>query len=556
MTVTGGFVGVFTRDDPVRTLTPTVVLLHGEIHNAAALCAELGLPDATPLPQWLAEAWQRWGPSLLPRLDGALALALRHGRRLMLHRDASGLRNLYFHVDALGNVHFGSDLNQLVQAPGVPRRLSRPGLHEYLRFGDIAAPNCIYQGVVALQPGETVIVSEEGLQCVAPPAITATGTADERGLEEALEHLSALLEDSLQARLGVATCPAAFLSGGVDSSLLCALASRSRPDLAAVTVGFDGQAFDESPVAARVAGHLGLRHEVWRFAHADCLAAFDRMAAGADQPTADPSTAVTLLALQACRERFDAVIDGTGADEAMGNMPARYVRLAVGLASRLPPSARRGVTRALRALPPLARHAALTDFEHPADTMIRWHGFSRVEIEELCGEPVSFDNTQFYRTFGRFPRHAHFERFSALIDVMTCERLNQATLLGGMPVRYPFCEPATNRWIRGLPVDLRYRPGEPKHLLRALLARHVPQALWDGPKHGLDFPLHSFMASDGHAVVTRYLNPALWAGSGAVSPQAVQRWARRYLAGEPGLGFRIWRLVVLGAWLEAHGDIQ
>ena len=172
-------------------------------------------------------------------------------------------------------------------------------------------------------------------------------------------------------------------------------------------------------------------------------------------------------------------------------MPPRHVRLAVGYASLLPPALRAALVRAACAPCPASRATRpILDFEHPADTMIRWRGFTRPEIEALCGEPVSFAHTQFYRTFARFPRSAHFERYSALLNAMPCDRLNQATLISGAArcaTRSATRE--TDRFIRQLRTDCRYLPGQPKRILRALLARYVPREIWDVPKHGFNFPL-------------------------------------------------------------------
>jgi asparagine synthase (glutamine-hydrolysing) len=348
--------------------------------------------------------------------------------------------------------------------------------------------------------------------------------------------------------------PAAFLSGGIDSSLIGAIAGRKRLDLTAITVGFDDAILDEAPLALRIAQHLGLRHEVLRFSHQEYVGAFERLARQLEQPMADPATPATVLAFDHCRKHFDAVLDGTGADEAVGLMPPRHVRLAVGYASRVPAAVRHRTARALRAVPKLAGYAPVFDFEHPADTMSRWHGFSRAEIERLTGEPASLHHAQFFRTYHRFGRHAHFERYSALLNAMTCDRLNQSMAISGATVRFPFWNVDTDRFLRQLRTDFRYLPGQPKRILRALLARYVPAELWNLPKHGFNFPLRDFLAADDHALVRRHLDPARWVDHGLLRADAVQHCAQRFVAGDDRLTFRVWALVVLGAWLEAHGE--
>ncbi|MBK6472937.1 MAG: 7-cyano-7-deazaguanine synthase [Betaproteobacteria bacterium] len=541
--------------DPGPSPDPAVDF-QGELYNAVELCRWLGLPLGTPAAALVSAAWQRAEVHGLLRLDGVFALALRSADGLVLYRDPSALFNLYWHAQGTGDalrVGVATHLDDLLALPGTPRRLSRRSLHEYLRFLDIAAPHTLYEDLHAVEPGQLLRWSRNGGPVASRPQ-AAADSPPPTSFDDAVDRVDTLLQAGVRARLAGVPRAAAFLSGGIDSSLLCAIASRQRGDMSAVTVGFDGTGFDETPVAQRIAAHLGLRHEVLRFDQAQYLQAFATLARGLEQPMADPATPATVLAYSHCRGRYDAVLDGMGADESVGAMPPRHVRLAVGGASRIPRPLRSALTRGLRALPGLAGYAPIVDFEHPADTMIRWKGFTRPEIVVLCGEPVSFAETQFYRTFARFPASfrngAHFERYSALLDAMPCDRLNQALQITGATMRFPFWDRATDRCIRELRTDFRHRPGEPKRILRTLLARYVPSQIWDLPKHSFDFPLHDFLMADDHAVLRRHLDPDLWRAHALMSPAGVWRCAQRYIAGERQLVFRVWALALLGAWLE------
>ena len=337
MTRGGGFSGRFRPADDRRaeaarhwveggdwvTQGDLGLMVQGEVCNTAELRGELDLPAGTPLAETLLAGWRRWDQGLLPRLDGVFALALRESGRIVLYRDPSGLRSLYLHEGPAGEVSFGSDLNRLVRLQGVLPRLARSSLHEYLRFGDISAPRAIYEGVLAVEPGQMVCASAAGIQMPATSPAATSGLIPS-SFAEAVDQLDEYLYRSVAKRLAGTQRPAAFLSGGVDSALICAIAARQRPDLTALTVGFDGHAFDESPVAARIAEHLGLRHEVLRFGRRECLQGLERFAADAEQPLADPAAVVTMLAFERCQERFDSVLDGTGADEAIGLMPPRH----------------------------------------------------------------------------------------------------------------------------------------------------------------------------------------------------------------------------------------
>ncbi len=549
---TGGGVVTDWQQEPELCLA-----VHGQVFNIEDIAAELSLPSASRAAQVLASAWQRWGTGLLPRLDGVFALAVADASQVHFYCDPSSLARLFVRMTPDGQrIDFTTHLAAWARRADLPLRLARRSLHEYLRFLDIAAPNTVYDDVMAVEPGRLYRWSAGGLVGGSPAGTERKPQPTRLDFENSVSRLDELLTQSICRRLAGVRRPAAFLSGGVDSALLCALAARQRPDLTAVTVGFDDSPFDEAPLAAAIAAHLGVDHQVLRFSRTQYLDALDRLVRSLEQPMADPATLATVLAFEHCATRFDAVLDGTGADEAVGAMPARHVRLAVQYGGLIPRRLRLGIARGLKASRMLSGYAPLVDFEHPANPMIRWHGFERTEIESLCGEPVSFESTQFYRTYARYPRGAHYERYSALLNAMPCDRLGQATLVTGLMPRYPFAEPQTVRFLQHLPLPHRHTRDEPKRVLRALLARHLPRALWDVPKHGFDFPLQAFLAGDDHALVRRYLDAHRWRISGWLNPSGVSELADRFVAGDQRLRFRVWALVVLGAWLEHRSHVK
>ncbi len=132
--------------------------------------------------------------------------------------------------------------------------------------------------------------------------------------------------------------------------------------------------------------------------------AFDTLIAGSDLPFADPAGVPTLLMAQDCRRVVDTVLDGTGGDELAGEMPARYIRIATQYAAVLPRPLRRAGVALLRRLPRIARYTPILDFDDPEELLIRWKGWTRAEIEALCGSPVSFEHTHFFQTYRRFSR--------------------------------------------------------------------------------------------------------------------------------------------------------
>jgi asparagine synthase (glutamine-hydrolysing) len=141
-----------------------------------------------------------------------------------------------------------------------------------------------------------------------------------------------------------------------------------------------------------------------------------------------------------------------------------------------------------------------------------------------------------------------------LLGNLPDDRVHQAAELTSLRVRFPYGDRRVVDLVRGLPLAYRYTDAEPKRLLRALLGRYVPRHLWDVPKHGFDFPFVDVLHYDSHALVRRYLGPRVLERHGLVDPAMVENYAQAFRAGDRSMGFRIWGLVVLFAWLEHHDE--
>lgn len=493
-------------------------------------------------------------PGCVHRLEGRFIRVLWDGamRELCLFRDDSSALALYYSTQPGGGIAFSDDLDRLVSSPAAERRIGLRSLHEYLRFLDCSTPNTIYEGVYSTEPGIELMVRPEASP-VALPAPAAAPTRVPSDLDSASKELDRLLMAATAKRLPPQGPVVAFLSGGVDSSLIAAIAGDLAPDrVHAFTVGFEESGFDESPAAASIAGHLGLPHRVLRLPLADCLDAFDAWSGAIAYPFADPAAVPSLIAFRAAGELAPLALDGTGADTLVGIMPPRHRRVAARLGTLLPRPVRRVGAVALKSAGPLAGWAPLLDFDDPQELLIRWRGWPRQEIERLCGGPVCLDHTRFYRIYREYPAHRHFDRYSRLMASLPNDRLHESSRLTGLKVRFPFFDADLAVFVRALPLDLRYRPGEPKRILREVLARRVPKPLWDLPKHGFDFPFVDFLALDDYALPRRYLAPERVRDLGLLDPDTVACTLARLQAGERGLAFRVWALVVLLAWVANH----
>ena len=513
-------------------------------------------PRSEPPPtQELLAAYRREGHGWVGSVVGQFALVLWDARRreLALYRDDSSAQSLYYHRLPGGGLVFSDRLDLLVSCPLVPRRLSTEGLHEYLRFLDISPPNTVYAGVFGTEPGALWLHDRHGLHQRPAPAARQAAPADPAPatLDDAAAALDDHLARAVASRVRDTAGLVVFLSGGVDSTYLCALAAASGRPVTAITVGFDDAAADESAVAAAVAAALGVPHRVLRYSTGEYRRAFEDLAA-AEYPVADPAGAPTLLAFEQARELADTALDGTGADTLLGIMPPRHQRLAVQYAARLPFALRRVLAGAMAAVPRVRDYRPILDFGDPQEVLVRWRGWSRREIEQLCGRQVSLAGTRFYRVFRGFAPAEHMARYSALMGNLPDDRIHIATGLTGVRARFPFFDPGVTTFVQGLPEALRYAGGEHKRVLKHALARRVPRALWDVPKHGFDFPFDTLLAADGYALVRAYADAPTLARLGCADDAPLVRTVADYVAGARHQRFRVWALTVLGAWLQHH----
>lgn len=539
--------------------------LLGELYHLDRIQSALaaaGVRAAAEPAALIPAGYAAWGAGLFERLEGVYCVALRDHERasLVLYRDGSCGRALYWHNPGTWAV-VATRLDLLTDMPGVPRAIASAGLQEYLRFLDISPPHTVYAGIRALEPAVPVLVAAGNLgYAISVDAVPASPRPHQRrssaitpSFDACVDELDDALRASVAARLDRDRPTGVFLSGGIDSALLCAIAaSIDRDAIHAFTVGFDEGSFDERPVAAAIASHLGVRHHCHAYDMAVFLRSFDDFVAGVDLPFADPAGLPTLLLYRDCRRVVDSVLDGTGADTLLGIMPARHLRIATQYAALLPRGLRQAVAAVLRRLPATAGYAPVFDFDAPEDLLIRWRGWTKGEIEALTGTAASFDGTRFFRVYRQFPRHEHFERYSALLGNLPDDRVHQAADLTGLRVRFPFGDRRIEQLVRGLPLSYRYTAAEPKRLLRALLGRYVPRHLWDLPKHGFDFPFVALLQYDSFALVRRYLGADSLGRHGLIAPALVDDYLGAFQAGDTRLAFRIWALVVLFGWLRHH----
>jgi len=528
----------------------------------------------------IVHLYEDLGDGLLDRIDGMFAFALwdaRH-RRLLLARDRLGIKPLYYAL-ADGRLLFASEMKALVVPGAMRAELDPAALAGYLHFMSVPGEDAILSGVRRLPPGHRARV-EAGRLTVEPYwELRPERARDPISLAAAADEFDSRFGRAVAAHLVADVPVGAFLSGGVDSSLVVAAAQEATgARLLTFSAAFRGDPeCDESAHARAVAQALGSTHSDEDLS-GDPAHLLDRAVWHADEPFG-VSSALPLQGLaRSARAQVKVVLTGDGADEVFAGYPWRH-RPETGVGSR--PAA--WLTGAAQALLHSAR-AATWGGSFPR----RWATDLSARLRRLAfrpGERYAERLTAFTpedldvilapelrslarRRWAENLVQRHFdagarldpvarrlvaELRSTLVDEMLT-KVDRMTMSVGLEARVPFLDRRLVEWAFSLPADVKLRRGVGKRVLREALARRVGPEIANRRKHGFDVPLARWLRTALRPVVEDALGPAAVARRGLFDPAAVSTLVKAHLSGRADLSRRVYVLLVLELWLRQFVD--
>lgn len=559
-----------------------VLIFNGEVYNHADLRRDLeglghpfrGHSDT----EVLLAAIQHWGIALtVPRLIGMFAFAFwdRKLRTLTLVRDAVGIKPLYYGwLD--GRFLFGSELKALRAHPQFVPQIDREALSAFLHYCYVPAPQTIYRGVSKLPAGTWLTVSiETARQAPQPVAWWSMADAAERGLREpfsgsdheAIAELDARLRDSVALRMLADVPVGAFLSGGIDSSVVSALmqAQNTRP-IRTFSIGFQEQGYDEAPHARRVAEHLGTDHTECYVTPAEAREVIPRLPALFDEPFADSSQIPTFLVCQIARRDVTVCLSGDGGDELFCGYDryAHLERLWEKVAWCPRPIRRVAGANALAAsgllLPGvrgkqrLAMIGQLLTAHDGIDAYNRFNSHWRDSGALVIGG----HHPQFARPpQAFFEKRAHLRQQMTFIDAVTylpediLVKVDRASMGVGLEARVPLLDRRVVEFAWRLPMSMKIRGGETKWLLRRVLDRYVPRPLIDRPKMGFGVPIDSWLRGPLRDWAETLLDEKRLSAEGYFHPGPIRRKWKEHLSGRADWHYLLWDILMFQAWLES-----
>jgi len=576
-----------------------VIVYNGEVYNFRSLaddlekqgCSFRGHSDT----EVVLAAISQWGlESALQRFVGMFAFALwdREERELSLVRDRLGIKPLYYTVQN-GLCFFGSELRPMRHLPGVELEIDSDSVADFLNLGYIPAPASIYRHVQKLPPGHLIRISVSGGRAVPTTpqpywtlqrAIDGNACSQQPNEEEALEALRTHLSEATRIRM-IADVPlGAFLSGGIDSTLVTAFMQQhsSRP-IRTFSIGINDYNYDEAKQAGEIARYLGTDHTERYLQESDITNLVVDMSDYFDEPFADVSQLPSLLLARITREEVTVALSGDGGDELFAGYnrhmeAAMLERVYKGIPTILRKGLARGVfgisaqgwdriySGAIKAFPNrrevIRPGEKLRKFARAIGAHSVNGAYGRIISHSDGQPPVNEGQCGSVGAWWRWPERslAIAEEFAYQDtmgylhdDVLT--KVDRCTMAVGLEGRVPFLDHRLVEFAWTVPLDMKIRGGNGKHLLRKLLANIVPRELWDKPKMGFGVPIGPLLRGPLRDWADGLLSSDSILRSGILDQPSIQALWKRHLTGNSENSHLLWHILMFQAWFERNGPV-
>ena len=570
---------------PLFNETQTVaVVQNGEIYNFKSLRRDLIAKghrfSSDTDTEIIVHLYEEVGTRCFEYLEGMYAIAIWDlaEKKLVLARDRFGEKPLYYfeHAESMA---FASELRSLVHYPFFVRDLDWDGLNQFLTLGYILAPRTPYLRTSKLLPGHYLVFDQTATRSWiqrywTPP--TCTEPMHKRSEREYIEEFQSLFSESVKSRLVSDVPVGAFLSGGIDSSLVVAEMSRVSPDsVRTFSVGFAGsETHNENPVAEEFARMLGVDHFALNVALNDILNVLEKLPILYDEPIGDPALIGVYLISKCAKDRgITVMLSGDGGDELFLGYPFyRQIRI-LEAAYQLPDLLRRAIAGSVAMVGRNARNGRLEkaarllrqDSATQAAYYLSGHGaWSADELCSLRGTNEALKNEGFVSVF-EDPSHrtpldrAYAVLLSTYLPDNNLARMDRASMASSVEVRTPFLNPRIAQFAAELPLDLKLRGSESKFILRKYLSGIARSGMSKRPKHGFDaLPMAVWLREDLHFLSREFLDPQEIKRQGFFDSECTTRVINQQKRGGSfECWWKLWLLLVLQMWLrDQHGWVD
>jgi asparagine synthase (glutamine-hydrolysing) len=572
-------IDLITGEQPAFNEDETVaVVLNGEIYNYRELRADLetrghvfrSASDTEVLPH----LYEEYGPDMVRHLNGMFAFALwdESRRRLFIARDRFGEKPLYWGIFDR-TLLFASEPKVLLAHPSVRPDLNVNALRQYLSFDYVPAPLSIYEGISKLPAAHTLTLEDGHIEVQPYWRLSYKKREPVPSVAEAADQLRVLLEDSVRLRLVSDVPLGVLLSGGIDSSVVTAMAVRASSEtVKTFSISFAESSFDESEYARRVAEYLGTDHHEERFNSSLAANLVGEIGAWMDEPMSDPSLVPTYLLSRFTRKHVTVALGGDGGDELFAGYPMYFGHRMARAYNRIPKLIRSGlIERLVNALPVKTKNLS---FDYRArrfvtashyDEVARhhvWFGSFTPQDQELLLTDVAKQATDgdIYRDARRMFAECDSNDLTECMqnldtqlylaeDILT--KVDRASMAVSLEVRAPYLDPRVAEFAASLPSHYKLHGYTSKYILKQAAKGLVPSFVWRRGKKGFGVPFAKWLKGDLRPLARDLLSPERLRRGGLFNADYVSRLQDEHERGVANHRKLLWTLLSFELWRES-----
>ena len=561
-----------------------VIAYNGEAYNFRELRSELNLTTRSDSDtEVIVEAIAAYGiEKTLPKLNGMFAFAIwnTQERTLTLVCDRLGIKPLYYGVSS-GTFLFGSELKALRRHPKFDGGISRGTLARFLQHNYVPAPHTIYESFYKLSPGSRLTVSQSDLHETSPArtvswwdlrsvAESARDVSFEGAFDDAVDDLESNLSRAVSSRMISDVPLGAFLSGGIDSSLIVALMQNSSTKpVRTFSIGFEEAQYNEAEYARAVASHLGTEHTEYFVTPQQARDVIPKLPAMIDEPFSDSSLIPTFLVSQLAREYVTVSLSGDGGDELFGGYH-RYFHLSSiwNRISWIP--GRRLISRACGLATLITRSKWRERFRYRSQLLgvpdsarlyqhgnLHWQPDSGIvlEAESNGGRSTYWNREKWLQTGNPIEEWMWLDTATYLPDDIL-GKIDRASMAVSLEARVPLLDHRVVECAWRMPfefkVDTRQRSG--KKPLKALLSRYVPDELFERPKMGFGVPIDSWLRGPLRDWAEGLLDERWLREEGYLNPTPIRHAWELHTSGKADQHYLLWDVLMFVAWSREQAN--
>lgn len=546
-----------------------IMVFNGEVFNFREVAAKYKIVQRTHTDsEVIIEAFAEKGIDAVQDFNGMFAMAIwdTEKRELFLIRDRFGVKPLLYYWNKK-EFAFASELKALLTLD-IPKDINKRALQDYFFLEYIPGEESIIKNIFKLPNGHYIKISPGSAPEIRQYySIFDKLNPSKRNISEenAIDEFEALLSSSVQLRQISDVPIGAFLSGGTDSSLICALFQKqnSQP-INTFTVGFDVKEYDETYYANRVAEHLKTSHRHFHLTDKDSISIVDKLVTYYDEPFAAPSCIPSYLVCNKARSLVTVAMSGDGGDELfMGyGYYSLYNRLQK-FYRNYPAVARKGIAFMMTMLNQRYQRASrLLRFENNQDLFVNiWsqeqYMFTQNEIGNLLGSP--YNNETVSKDWERINRlDINDEEKISLFDINNyltnnlLYKMDSASMANSLEVRTPYLDYRLVEFSINLPLHLKINQGTQKYLMKKLLERFIPKDLVYRKKWGFPAPVGDWLYKDLLYMIDKWLSKEKIKSVGILDENTVRKLLKEFLSGKKYHHKRVWAMIIFQMWYDKY----